>query len=160
MKQLHSLIFLGTPHHGAMLEKGGNWIDTLLGKNVYTAPFAKLGKIRSSGITDMRYGYIADEDWMGHDRFQFNKNNRVNVKLPDGVSYYAIAGTTLETARVINEEIIGDGLVTVSSALGHHPDPIQNLNIPLENQWIGRKVGHLDLLSDPEVYEKINKWMN
>ena len=28
---------LGTPHHGAPLERGGTWIDTLLGVSRYSA---------------------------------------------------------------------------------------------------------------------------
>ena len=38
------LVFLGTPHHGAPLERGGNWVDLLLGVSRYAAPFARLGQ--------------------------------------------------------------------------------------------------------------------
>ena len=31
LRRLDKLVFLGTPHHGAPLERGGNWVDMLLG---------------------------------------------------------------------------------------------------------------------------------
>jgi hypothetical protein len=30
-RRLDKLVFIGTPHHGAPLERGGNWVDVLLG---------------------------------------------------------------------------------------------------------------------------------
>ncbi|MEY4737639.1 MAG: hypothetical protein RL302_1958, partial [Pseudomonadota bacterium] len=38
LKLLKNIVFLGTPHHGAPLERAGNWIDTLLGRTPYTRP--------------------------------------------------------------------------------------------------------------------------
>ncbi|OQY72580.1 MAG: permease, partial [Rhodocyclaceae bacterium UTPRO2] len=35
-RRLKKLVFLGTPHHGAPLERGGNWIDLLLGASPYS----------------------------------------------------------------------------------------------------------------------------
>ena len=37
-KRLSAMVFLGTPHHGSPLERGGNWIDMLLGVSAYSAP--------------------------------------------------------------------------------------------------------------------------
>ena len=42
---LGKLIFLGTPHHGAPLERGGQWVDLAIGKSPYTEPFTRLGRI-------------------------------------------------------------------------------------------------------------------
>ncbi|MGH7289534.1 MAG: esterase/lipase family protein, partial [Myxococcota bacterium] len=56
LRRLGKLAFLGTPHHGAPLERGGSWLDLLLGVSPYSAPLARLGMIRSAGITDLRYG--------------------------------------------------------------------------------------------------------
>ena len=80
-RKLRRVIFLGTPHHGAPLERGGNWIDVLLQVSRYSAPLARLGKIRSAGVTDMRFGSILDEDWEGKDRFARSKDLR--RPLPD-----------------------------------------------------------------------------
>ncbi len=43
ISQLNKIIFLGTPHHGAPLERAGNWIDNVLEKSAYSKPFSRLG---------------------------------------------------------------------------------------------------------------------
>ena len=71
-ERLNKLVFLGTPHHGAALEKAGNWIDLILGSHSYTVPFARLVKVRSAGITDLRYGNVQESDWHHIERFEFS----------------------------------------------------------------------------------------
>ncbi|MEP6792164.1 MAG: alpha/beta hydrolase, partial [Ramlibacter sp.] len=68
-RTLKNIVFLGTPHHGAPLERAGNVVDVILGATPYSAPFKKLTALRSAGITDLRYGLVLDEDWEGQDRF-------------------------------------------------------------------------------------------
>ena len=41
---LRKLVFLGTPHHGSPLERGGNWIDVFLTASPCLAPIAHLGQ--------------------------------------------------------------------------------------------------------------------
>ncbi|UUZ51461.1 GPI inositol-deacylase [Massilia sp. B-10] len=60
---LRKMAFLGTPHHGAPLERGGNWVHLVTDLSAYSAPFSRLAKIRSAGITDLRHGSVLDEDW-------------------------------------------------------------------------------------------------
>ncbi len=159
LKHLKKLVFIGTPHHGALLEKGGNWIDNLLEISPYSAPFARLGKIRSSGMTDLRYGNVVEEDWKGQDRFKMSKDHRTPVALPEGVLCYSIAGTTAEVASKLGDGLIGDGLVTVNSALGRHQNPKLQLLFPESHQWIGREMNHFDLLNHLEVYETLKRWL-
>src|SRR5664279_5881054 len=82
-----------TPHHGASLERGGRLVDALLGVSPYVAPFARLGRARSAGITDLRYGNLQDADWRGRDRHAQKKDDRVPTPLPDGVACFAVAAT-------------------------------------------------------------------
>lgn len=159
LRHLDKLIFLGTPHHGAPLERGGNWVDMLLGMSRYTAPFARLGKIRSAGITDLRYGNLVDEDWEGRDRFEFAGDVRLAVPLPDGVQCFTIAATTGKQAGHVSGRLIGDGIVPLASALGRHQDPGLALTFPESRQWIGYGMNHLDLLSRHEVYARIRGWL-
>jgi hypothetical protein len=156
--QLRTLIFLGTPHHGAPMERGGNGIDALLGASPYSAPFARLGRIRSAGITDLRYGNLVHEDWRGRDRFARGDRRRF-VPLPEGVRCYAIAATTARDSRLSKARLPGDGLVPVVSALGEHVRPELALRIPTSRQWIARGCGHLDLLGSKAVYRRIRRWL-
>lgn len=159
LNQLESIIFLGTPHHGAPLEKGGVWVNFLLETSPYSAPFSRLGKIRSAGITDLRYGNVVDEDWHGRDRFKVNGDQRKPVPLPQGIACYTIAASTGTNITHLGDQLIGDGLVPVDSALGKHPDPSLTLDFPETHQWLGRDMSHMDLLSDPAVYATIKQWL-
>ena len=155
-RKLHKLVSLGSPHQGAPLERGGNWVDVLLGVSRYSAPLARLGKIRSAGITDMRFGSLRDEDWRGRDRFAHTGDTRRPLMLPQGVDCYAIAATTATKSA---DELPGDGLVQVDSALGLHPSPARALNFPEGHRWIAFGTGHLDLLSSAEVYATLRSWL-
>jgi pimeloyl-ACP methyl ester carboxylesterase len=159
LDHLQKLIFLGTPHHGAPLEKGGNWINILMDTNPYSSPFSRLGKARSRGITDLRYGNVLDEDWNGRCRFKFSGDQRKPVPLPDGVQCYSIAASTRKEPGRPGDNLIGDGLVPLSSALGRHKDKELNLPFPASHQWVGREMNHMDLLNHPEVYATIEKWL-
>ena len=151
-RHLGKLVFLGTPHHGAALERGGNWVDAVLGVNSYTAPLARLGKIRSAGITDLRHGNLRDEDWEGRDRFERAGDRRQPVSLPEGVECFAMAA-------VAGGELGSDGLVSQNSALGRHEDPRLDLSIPESRQWVVHGISHFDLLSEPRSYAKIAEWL-
>ena len=159
-QKLRKLVFLGTPHHGAPLERLGNWVDVMLGKTPYAAAFARLGQIRSAGVTDLRYGNLTDEDWQGRDRFARAPDTRRPVPLPDGVACYAIAATTAASPGSLKDRLVGDGLVPVASALGRHEDRARSLEFPADRQWVVYEAGHLDLLSRHDVYEQIARWLS
>lgn len=156
---LRQMIFLGTPHHGAPLERHGNWLGAVLGRSTLTAPLARLGELRSAGITDLRYGNLLDEDWRGRDRFEHSGDLRRKVPLPRGVRCYAIAGTTGRRMGDVRDRLLGDGLIPLDTALGRHEDPARSLAFPKSRQWIGFGMHHLDLLSRVEVYEKMRGWL-
>lgn len=159
LRHLDRLVFIGTPHQGAPLERGGHWIDLLLGASPYSAPLARLGKIRSAGITDLRYGNLVDEDWKRHGRFERRGDRRKVVLLPKGVACYAIAATTGRKAGDFSDRLIGDGIVPVASALGHHSDPRRELPFDASRQWLALATNHLDLLSKRQVYAQIRRWL-
>lgn len=138
-EQVADLVFSGTPHHGAPLERAGHGIDVLLGGTSYAAPFARLGKLRSAGITDLRHG---------SDR-----------ALPANMRCYAIAGSIGGEAGHLKERLLGDGLVPLASALGRHADPARALAFAPERQWIAQGVGHLALLQDAGVAAQLRRWL-
>ena len=116
-------MFLGTPHHGAPLERGGHGVDRLFGASPYTVAFSRLGQLRSAGITDLRHGALLDEDWQGHDRFAHGGDRRHALPLPRGVRAFAIAGSASKGPPAGDRAARGDGLVPVASALGTHVEP-------------------------------------
>jgi len=156
---LKNIIFLGTPHQGAPLEKVSNWVDALMGSTPYTRPFNALGKIRSAGITDLRYGNVRDEDWEGTDRFDLGKDQRKTVPLPEKTRCFCVAATTATKRGPLADRLIGDGLVPVNSALGSHGKTDKAIAFDSECQWIAYRMNHMELLSRPEVTEKIVQWL-
>jgi hypothetical protein len=153
------LVCLGTPHHGAPLERAGHWVDQVLGATPYSAPFARLGKVRSAGITDLRHGLLLDEDWVGRDRFERGGDRRQVVSLPAHVRCFAAAASIGAQAGDLKDRLLGDGLVPLDSALGRHPDPLRTLDFGAERQWVGHGMNHMDLLSRAEVYEQLRRWL-
>jgi pimeloyl-ACP methyl ester carboxylesterase len=160
IKPLTDIVFLGTPHHGAPLEKAGNWVDIMLGSTPYSKPLAKLGQLRSSGITDLRYGHVLDEDWRGHDRFRRKPDSRTPVPLPEGVACYTVAATIASQRSALAARLVGDGLVPLPSALGQHTDPARSLVFAKASQHIAYRTNHMQLLSSPEVTEKLVHWLS
>jgi PGAP1-like protein len=158
--QATDLVCLGTPHHGAPLERAGHWVDVVLGATPYAAPFARLGKLRSAGITDLRHGFLLDEDWVGRDRFARGSDHRQPVPLPAHVRCFAAAASIGAQTGDLRDRLLGDGLVPLDSALGRHPDPRRTLAFDESRQWVGHGMNHLDLLSRPEVYEQIRHWLD
>lgn len=153
-RHLRRIVFLGTPHHGAPLERAGHRLQSAVGGSPYLASLARLGMLRSAGITDLRHGNLVDEDWLGAGRFETGEDRRRPLPLPAGVDCYAVAGTLSGGLR-----LLGDGLVPLASALGRHDDPARALHFPESRRWIGHGIGHVALLDRPEVYETVRGWL-
>ena len=158
-QRLKSVVFLGTPHHGAPLERAGNWIDLLLGSNRWSAPFHRLTQLRSAGITDLRYGFVTDDDWQGKERFRRAPDQRLVVPLPAHVACYAIAATTAGQRSLLADRLVGDGLVPLHSALGQHANAERTLRFAKAAQHILYRTNHMQLLSSPAVGAQLLAWL-
>lgn len=156
-RRLRAMVFLGTPHHGSPLERAGSGVDSLLDLSPYTAPFGRIGRIRSAGIQDLRHGRLCDEDWQAPEG-----TSRTPVPLPEGVRCHVMAATTQASGARPRRglRLPGDGLVPVASALGEHADPALRLQVPPERQWVGHGLNHFDLLSSDAAYEQIRRWLS
>ncbi len=157
--KLKHLIFLGTPHHGAPLERAGNWVDVLLGSTPYSAPFARLAQLRSAGITDLRYGLLLDEDWQGRDRFRRTPDARTPLPLPERVQCFTVGATLAPRRGSAADRLLGDGLVPLKSALGQHGNAKHRLGFTKDHQFIAYRTGHLELLKSPLVAQKLLQWL-
>lgn len=146
LKNLRRLIFIGTPHHGAPLERGGKRLDYVMNLSPYAAPFTGIGKKRSAGISDLHHGSITDTE----EEF---------VPLPTDVECFVMAATLAKKRSRIAERLIGDGLVPLDSALGRHKQAALTLAVPENRQWLGFETGHIELLGHPEVYAQLHDWL-
>ncbi len=140
LKHLKALVFLGTPHLGAPLERAGRGVDLLLGVSPYTAPFAQIGLTRSAGIQDLRHG-----------RFTEPSAKDGQPALPAGVACFVIAASSQKPPTGAGIGRRGDGLVPIASALA--------LPVPNSHQAIFYELNHFDLLSSRAVCDKISAWL-
>lgn len=145
-QHLRKMVFLGTPHHGSPLERGGHGLQRVLLLSPYSAPLAALGEARSAGIQDLRHGAVT-------------LGGPVHVALPTGVACYAVAATLAGRRQPLAERLLGDGLVAVDSALGRHRDPGRTLAFAPSHQFLSHDTGHLELLCRPEVATKLQHWL-
>ncbi len=159
LKRLRKIVFLGTPHHGAPLERRGHGLQRLVGISPYTAPLARLGMIRSAGVTDLRHGNVLDQDWHSQDRFGDGHDRRHPLPLPQGVECYALAASSGRRAGDLKDSWLGDGLVPTDSALGRHAEARHCLSFAAANQSLHYETSHWDLLDKAAVCQQIRQWL-
>ncbi len=153
--RVNDLVCLGTPHQGAPLERAGHGVDLLLSAAPYAAPLARLGKVRSAGINDLRLGNILSTP-SGDD----GTHRCAQVSLPDSTRCFAVAASLGPATGDLKGKLLGDGLVPVPSALGQHHEHGRRLAFAPECQAVVHETGHLDLLSSTEVYGLLRQWLN
>lgn len=153
--RVRRMVTLGSPHHGSHLERGGNWAEVMLGISRYSAPIARLGRLRSAGITDLRWGNVIEAHWRDRDRFELGLDPRTPVPLPAGVATLAIAGSASPAG---SDALAGDGLVPVASALGRHARP--ELQLAFDETRVVYATKHLDLLASPDVLAALRAWLD
>ncbi len=149
-QRVDDLVCLGTPHHGAPLERAGHWIDLLLGAAPYAAPLARLGRVRSAGITSLRHGQLLPEPATAQP---------VHVPLPAQPRCHAVAAIGGPAGGSLKGRLLGDGLVPLDSALGRHKDPARTLHFEPDRQVQLHGMNHLQLLNRPEVLEPLLRWL-
>jgi hypothetical protein len=154
--RLRTLVCIASPHHGAPLERAGSWVDLLLGVSRYSAPLARLGKIRSAGVTDLRFGSVLDEHRDPRGRFAHPRDVRRSLALPQGVRCCALAATLTRSPGATR--LASDGLVPVDSALGRHRRP--ELTLAFDETFVTHGTGHVEVLDRPEPQAVVRDWLS
>ncbi len=149
LRRLDAIVFLGTPHRGAPLERGGHWLERLLRVSPYSAPFARLGAARSAGIQDLRYGRIDD-------RSAFAAAPRASSFAH--VRPLAIGATLGRRDGDLKDRLLGDGIVPLASALGMRTRTEPALFAPGQRS-VQYETSHLALLDRPAVYHRLRDWL-
>lgn len=141
-RQVSDILYIGTPHRGAPLERIGVWVERSLRWSRFTEPFTALTGMRSQGIQDLHSG--AGPAGLSPDRGALPSAPPTSRRL-------YVAGDLAPGSPA--SESVGDGLVPVSSALDR----------PGDARGDGRNVfpgvGHFDLLHDPTVTRYLANWL-
>ena len=122
LRQLRKIVFLGTPHHGSPLERAGNWLNGMLaparillrlhGWVGFEAPASPI----CATATCWRIG-------PGKIRFAHSSDRRERCSCRMACSATAIGASTGQTAGDLRDQLLGDELVPLRSALGDHANP-------------------------------------
>ncbi len=144
LQRLDTVVSLGTPYHGAPLERAGHVLEGLLGISAHSAPFQTLGRMRSAGIRDLRLG----------------SPKSAYPPLPAHVRTCLVAGSTQPAPqRTSARHPRGDGLVPVASAFGEHRDPSRRLPVADAHKLLVHATGHIALLGSAQVHARLRDWL-
>ena len=157
VRLVRHVVFLGSPHRGAPLEKAANVSAWLLGLADVTRPFADALNARSVGIKDLRFGSLRDEEWKGVDLDAFLSGRSTDIPLLERANHYFVAATVTRDPRHPLGVVVGDLLVRHASASGR--GRTQHLQFPIEHARHFGPLTHLELLNHPDVYDQLRRWL-
>jgi hypothetical protein len=140
--RVQDIVYIGTPHRGAPLERIGAWVERSLRWSRFTEPFTALTGMRSEGIQDLHSG-------AGPAGFSPDAGTLPSTP-PTGRCLY-VAGDLAPGSPA--SESVGDGLVPVSSALDRPSGSRDN------GRNVFANVSHFDLLHDPSVTRYLANWL-
>ena len=155
--KVRRVVLIGVPNTGAGLEAVVNSASTALW--ALPIPATRLVGLgldqRSAGIKDLRFGAIVDEDWLEQDP---GARQRVFRHRPDRLrraDHLVISGTVTTDPEHPLAKLIGDALVTSTSASGRSPD---GELFPRVTTRTFPGISHIALAHHPDVYEAISGW--
>ena len=155
VRAVRAVVMLGTPHHGAPLEKAVHVVDWALRRTPETEPLSRPLAARSAGITDLRFGAVMDEDLPRPERLLHDA--RTHPPLLSHVTYYWVAASLSPDPDHPWGRLVGDGLVRYPSATGRgRPGGV---DLHLDDGVIVTGVSHLGILNHPDVDERLRAWL-
>jgi pimeloyl-ACP methyl ester carboxylesterase len=154
--RVHHVFTLGTPHRGAPLERAANAASAALVRLPETRPIARALNLRSSGIKDLRYGYLVDECWMDQDCDAYLRDTSREIPFLATARHYFICATLTREASATAGRIIGDLLVLRPSAWAQEPRT-KRLQFPIEHYYHLGNANHFDLLNHPAIFDQMRR---
>jgi pimeloyl-ACP methyl ester carboxylesterase len=159
-RKVRRVVLIGVPNTGAPLEVFINLTSaTLWSLPVAATRLVGLGlDHRSAGIKDLRFGAIVDEDWQEQDPSALERTQPHRVRALRRARYLVIVGSVTADPEHPLARIIGDALVTSSSAAGLVQDANGSELLPGATVRLFPTVTHLALTNHPDVYAAIDAW--
>lgn len=151
IEKVDQMITLGSPHLGAPLEKAVALASMGLRLTPESQPLADLLDSRSSGIKDLRFGALVDEDWMGADSAPLSPNPTTDVPLLEGAEHHFVAGVVTSSPTHPIGMLFGDLMVRTASGTGRGRG--RQLTATSVQVFGGRR--HPDLIHDTEILDRV-----
>lgn len=156
--QVRHVFMLSCPHLGAPLERATHAASTALGLLPETRSMATALNARSSGIKDLRYGYLLEEDWSGHDPDRFARRMATEIPFLHSANHYFVSASISHNPDGVAGRLVGDLLVVGSSAWAQAGRG-KRLAFPIDHYRHVGGIHHFKVLNHPAVYEQIRKWL-
>jgi pimeloyl-ACP methyl ester carboxylesterase len=153
------VVYLGTPHLGAPLEKVTHLAAAGLRALPETRPVATVLNARSAGIKDLRNGALLEEDWADCDPDALLGDSCGDVPLLETADHHWVCATVAREPEGPLGRVVGDLLVLFSSGSGRGGRRGRRIPFVEEN---GRHLGgatHFDLLNHPTVHDHLRAWL-
>lgn len=156
--RLTELVFLGSPHLGAPLERLGHQVTHSLTRLSYTQPLSAIGEIRSAGVKDLSHGHLRDEDWQEADAVPPTPSAALPVL--DHVGHFLVAATLGRRGDDPLGRWLGDLLVPVTSAVGESRVPSRRFSARDQDGRVFYGMNHFALTHHDDVYAAIAEWLS
>jgi len=150
--KVRHVVYLGTPHRGAALERWVSRLSGLLGRIDEGRALAAVLNRRSAGIKDLHSGALLDEEWPENPEAAGRQAHA--VPLLSSAKHFAVSATiTTQRGNPIGW-LLGDLLVHPASARGG-----KGLSIPTAHKRHFGGLHHFDLLNHPAIYRAMREWL-
>jgi pimeloyl-ACP methyl ester carboxylesterase len=155
VSRVRHVVYLGSPHLGAPLEKATNVTTNVLGlfNTTATRVIRDVLNTRSAGVKDLRYGNLVDQDWFDCDPDELMNNRRVPIPWLATARHHLAVGQALTGVGTF-----GDAMVRPDSAAGR-AQGLQPGAPAGSDVQVMQGLDHLALARHPAVYEHIERWV-
>jgi pimeloyl-ACP methyl ester carboxylesterase len=157
--KVRHVFMLGCPHLGAPLERAANAAGAAFALLPETRSLATALNARSCGIKDLRYGYLLEEDWFGHDPDAFVRRMATEIPFLQSANHYFVSASISGDPEGLASRLVGDLLVVRGSAWAQARRG-ERLAFPIDHYSHVGGAHHFQLLNHPSVYEQVSKWLS
>jgi pimeloyl-ACP methyl ester carboxylesterase len=158
VEKVRHVFMLSCPHLGAPLERATHAASAAFARLPETRSLATALNVRSSGVKDLRYGYLLEEDWFGHDPDEFVRRMASEIPFLECANHYFVSASISRNPDGLASRVVGDLLVVGPSAWAQTGGG-QRLTFPIDHYRHFGGMHHFQLLNHPAVYEQIRKWL-
>jgi hypothetical protein len=158
VEMVRHVFMLSCPHLGAALERATNAASAALARLPETKSMATALNVRSCGIKDLRYGYLLEEDWSGHDPDEYVRRRAAEIPFLETANHYFVSASISPNPDGLASRLVGD-LSVVGASAWAQARRVQRLTFPIDHYWHIGGVHNFQLLNHPAVYEQIHKWL-
>ncbi|HEX7667049.1 MAG TPA: alpha/beta hydrolase, partial [Polyangiaceae bacterium] len=155
LEKVKRAMYVGTPHRGAPLERGGRVVSSILAAipDPTTNLVGQIADLRSAGLQD-----LGDAELRHEDRARRTKTWRLTdpehpVPLLPSIEHFLVAGGVSNVPWV--QAFFGDSIVPLASAKNESKEAI----LPADHVKFVPATAHIDLPVSPGVYAHLRAFL-